>query len=203
MKKLFIALLLCVVFLSCSKQNNGPAADPYASPDFYVKFRDGSNNKDREYRQTINNIVVDANSARPSTNNYEESCVFYKKNSNTQEGFVISFSKTFYNTPSQYQLDSLFAYGRYTNFSTLTSSGTLATISYVDSSGIEWSTRNTTALDQAGSAVTIASVETSGGPGFRYKVKGTLSCRLYNTSTNTLFKQITNGAFTGKFGFGN
>jgi hypothetical protein len=198
MSRLFILIFVCMVLFSCRKEDNKPVEEYYKSADFFVKFKEGSNI--REYRQTVGNVIVDAISI-PDNNIYREFCRYSKSTSNVQESFTIVFSKIYYtSTPLPEQLDSLFGIRRYTDFGPETSVRAVAAITWIDSNGIQWSTRNT-GTNQSGSYVNITYSIPAGGLGYRYTVKGSFFCTLYNNSNQA--KEISSGEFTGKFGAGN
>jgi hypothetical protein len=192
-------LILGAIFICCKKYDTGPPVDPYSSNAFYVSFDDDGVRK--EFRQGQNGVVNDAQSLY-AFNTYQEMTVFSRKNSSVNENFTIDFARIFYSNPYQMQLDSLFTFQKYTNFGPVTSTEAGAIISHTDEHGFTWSTQNT-GNAQIGSYVWIQYSFEEGGVGYRYTVKGTFSCLLYNTSSPGQYKNITNGTFTGKFGFGN
>lgn len=190
-------MMLASIGLSCKKYDTGPPTDPYSTNTFYVSFSEDGNR--REYRQTLDNVVNDARS-HGTFDVFEEMTVFSKLNSPVYEGVTIDFAKMFSSTPNLTQMDSLFTFQRYSYFGPPTFSQATAIISYTDSNGFTWTTQNT-GNAQIGSFVMINYSFAESGTGYRYTVKGTFSCLLYNTSSPTQYKTITNGAFTGKFGY--
>src|SRR5207237_9824605 len=123
---------------------------------------------------------------------YHEGSIFYKSNSPVNENFTIDFQKIFYNTPTRVQADSLFTFQRYNYFKQPTSSQAAAVISYTDQNGFTWSTVG--GGNQTGSYVNITYSFEEGGTGYRYTVKGNFYCLLYNTSSPTQYKNITNAS---------
>ena len=176
-----------------------PPDGPYDNDEFYVSFYDEGVKK--EFRQTKNNVINDARSLYSFDTQLEMS-LFYNSSSPVYDNLTISFQKVFPSLPMQYQADSLFTFQRYTYFGPPSLEKAAAVISYTDANGFVWTTQNT-GNAQIGSFVNINSSFELGETGYRYTVKGTFTCLLYNTSSPGQYKNITNGSFTAKFGFGN